>query len=213
MISTIYHANLVAIFSKTLARVKTRIIVRESNMLQTLKDASKNLATYKLTLALMKMLYRLADSIVVVSEAMGEELVDLINGIDHKIYLIHNFVNYDEISSLASEPVLHPWIEDKKSKIILSVGRLSNQKNWPLLLHSFARLRKYNKVKLIILGDGPKRKEIEGLVEKLRIKSSVSLPGFKPNPYSWMSKAEIFVLSSDFEGFPKCFGSSISMWM
>lgn len=202
LISTIYHANLVAIFSKIIARVNTKIIVRESNMHQALKNASYNQVSYKFTLTLMRLLYRLADSIIVVSKAMGEELGALINGIDHKIFLIHNFVNYEEISSLAREPVFHPWIEDKKSKIILSVGRLSSQKNWPLLLKVFAGLRRDNQVKLIILGEGPKRKEIEGMVQNLGIEDSVSLPGFKSNPYSWMSKSKIFVLSSDFEGFP-----------
>ncbi len=202
LISTIYHANLIAIFAKTIARVKTKIIVRESNMHQTLKDASYNLVTYKFTLILMRLLYPLADSIIVVSRAMGDEIVALVKGIGHKVNLIHNFINFDEVSFLANKPVLHPWIEEKKTKIILSVGRLSNQKNWPILLHAFARIRKDNDVKLIILGEGPQRKELEALVRKLGIQSSVSLPGFDSNPYSWMSKVEIFVLSSDFEGFP-----------
>ncbi len=202
LISTIYHANMVAIISKLIARVDTKVLVRESNMHQTLKEASRNVLSYRITFFLMSFLYRLSDSVIVVSQAMQKELTSLVKGLDEKIHLIYNFVDCEEVETLSKDYVNHSWLQTKRSKVILSAGRLSNQKNWPVLLDAFSKVQKDYDIKLIILGEGPERESINNLIEDLELREFVSLPGFKKNPYSWMSKSDIFILSSDFEGFP-----------
>ena len=203
LISTIYHANMVAILSSLISFTNTRIFVRDSNMHKTLKEASSSFFSYKLTFFFMKVLYRRCSGIVAVSQAMRDELKYFMPEIEHKLHLIHNFIDLDQINSLAQEEVDHPWLnEDSTSPVILSAGRLSNQKNWPLLLKAFSEVVKTKFVRLIILGEGKQRKEIEELLVELDIKDKVSMPGFKKNPFSWMARAEIFVLSSDAEGFP-----------
>ena len=203
LVSTIYHANMVSILAGMVSRAKTKIIVRESNMHKTLKDSSSSYLAYKMTFFFLKFLYRRCHAIVAVSEAMKHELNQLISGISEKLHLVHNFIDVDEIDKLVKEDVDHPWL-DKNSKIpvLLSVGRLSNQKNWPLLLKGFSELVKTKEMRLVILGEGPKRQEIESMLTELDIQDHVSLPGFKQNPFSWMQKSDGFVLSSDAEGFP-----------
>jgi len=211
LISTIYHSNMVAIASALIAFSNTKVIVRDSNMHQTLKEASSSYVSYKLTCFLMRILYRRCHAVVAVSQAMKEELSKLVPGIDEKLNLVHNFIDNDQIKLLSDEDVEHPWLNNTQTvPVILSVGRLSNQKNWPLLLHTFSDILKKREIRLIILGEGEKRKEIESLIHNLGIQDNVSLPGFVQNPFSWMAKSEIFVLSSDAEGFPNVLVQALS---
>lgn len=145
----------------------------------------------------------MSHAVVVLSTAMKEEIQDLIPGIEDKVSLIYNFVDINQINFLSKEKVDHPWFqEDFTTPVILSAGRLSVQKNYPVLINAFSDVLKTKDLRLIILGEGEKRQEIEELIAKLGIQDKVSLPGFKQNPFSWMARAEIFALSSDFEGCP-----------
>src|SRR5262249_29674868 len=83
---------------------------------------------------------------------------------------------------------------------IISVGRLIEQKDQQTLIHAFAKVRSHRPCRLIILGEGEKRATLAALAQKLGVGSDVLMPGFIANPYSWMSKSAVFVLSSKFEG-------------
>src|SRR5690606_4661510 len=93
------------------------------------------------------------------------------------------------------------WFVGSDVPIIISVGRLTLQKNYDLLLRAFARLRKEREARLVIIGDGNQRAQLEAEVTRLGLQECVLLPGFKPNPYPYMSRAALFVMSSDYEGF------------
>ena len=86
--------------------------------------------------------------------------------------------------------------------MILGVGRLTSQKNFELLIKSFSILRKSIKAKLVILGEGPLRGELENLAKDLGVEKDVHLPGFVDNPFMWMKNSKVFVLFSDYEGLP-----------
>jgi glycosyltransferase involved in cell wall biosynthesis len=83
-----------------------------------------------------------------------------------------------------------------------SVGRLEPQKDFPNLLRAFALLRKKQMARLVILGEGNLRPQLEALVKELGIEEDVQLPGFNSNPYAFMKRASVFVLSSVLEGLP-----------
>lgn len=76
------------------------------------------------------------------------------------------------------------------------------QKNYTTLIKAFALVKKEVDARLVILGDGEERKKLELLVNELGINDSVSMPGFVDNPYAYMSRADVFVLPSLWEGFP-----------
>jgi glycosyltransferase involved in cell wall biosynthesis len=82
------------------------------------------------------------------------------------------------------------------------VGRFSRQKNFPLLIRAFAQLRRSRPARLVILGDGEARPEVEALVRSLGLSGDVDLPGFDLNPFRYMRRASVYVLSSDWEGLP-----------
>nr|WP_241878977.1 glycosyltransferase [Psychrobacter sp. PraFG1]UNK05619.1 glycosyltransferase [Psychrobacter sp. PraFG1] len=85
--------------------------------------------------------------------------------------------------------------------MVLAVGRLTHQKDFATLIHAFKKVLKNKACNLIILGEGELRCELEKLIKDLNLQDNVQLPGFVNNPYAWMSKADLFVLSSIYEGF------------
>jgi len=84
--------------------------------------------------------------------------------------------------------------------VILGAGRLNPQKNFSLLLRAFAGVRQQRSARLIIMGEGPQRPELEKLAQDLGVAADVALPGYVANPYAAFSRANLFVLSSDYEG-------------
>jgi glycosyltransferase involved in cell wall biosynthesis len=76
------------------------------------------------------------------------------------------------------------------------------QKDFPTLLKAFARVRAVREARLVILGEGKKRIELETLAQELGVAAEVDLPGWVDNPFAWMARAAVFVLSSAYEGLP-----------
>ena len=146
-----------------------------------------------------------ADRVHTVSKGIMNELSKLNWVDDKKITTIYNSVNKQRILKMANQASGHPWIDHKvrfNHTVILTVGRLTRQKNHPLLIRSFANIARYRNLKLIILGDGDERKNLQSLVVDLGLAHKVSMPGWIANPFPFMFHSNVFVLSSFFEGFP-----------
>ena len=96
----------------------------------------------------------------------------------------------------------HEYLEqlDPSYRLVVACGRLVPQKNYPLLLQAFAKARSSNKLKLIILGEGRLRRQITTLAQELMISADVMLPGHITNPYPYMRRSDVFVLTSLWEG-------------
>lgn len=157
----------------------------------------------KMLPALMRMTHRHADAIVAVSRTSAEDLAEVLGPAPPRIEVIYNPVASSRILDLAAEEIDHPWFNSRQYKVILSVGRLSKQKNYPLLIEAFARvLQDEPHSRLVIIGEGEKRAELERQVRDLSIAEAVAIPGFIQNPYPYMKRAAVFVLSSIYEGLP-----------
>jgi len=102
----------------------------------------------------------------------------------------------------ADAPVEHPWFQPNQPPVILGVGRHHFQKGFDTLLRAFARVRQQMPARLVILGEGPERPNLERLAAELGVAADVDLPGFDPNPFRYMRWAGVFVLSSRYEGLP-----------
>lgn len=201
LFSTLFRANTISALAIRLARVNTKLILRHPNMLY--PEGGENLSYYsKLNKKAAIWAAKKADVLVLTSKAMERELLDLTNFDSNKIKIIHNPVPIDEIQLKAKEKSGHEWLDDKNVPVILAVGRLSYQKNFESLIRAFAELRERRESRLIILGEGEERAKLEDLVEELKMQEYVSMPGFVSNPYSYMSRCDVFVLPSKWEGFP-----------
>lgn len=98
----------------------------------------------------------------------------------------------------------YKFYNKKESKIILSIGRLNKQKGYDILLDAFSNFYKkpeFNNWKLYILGEGPDKKKLEKVIEKLNLSRSVFLLGYS-EPTQYYKKASIYIQSSIFEGMP-----------
>lgn len=152
---------------------------------------------------LIERLYPQAASIVAVSEGVARSLRGYARIEADKLRVIYNPIASASLTAKAAEPVDHPWFREA-TPVVLAVGRLQPQKDPPTLLRAFAQLRSVRPARLVILGaesDPDYRAHLEALVDELAIRSDVAFLGFVRNPFAYMARAAVLVLSSRFEGF------------
>lgn len=195
------HANIVTLWAKQLARTRTRAIVSEHNTLSS-NARQKSRWQGRLMPTLIQKFYPWADGIVAVSQGVAADLARSTQLPRTRIHAIYNPVITPDLSVKANAPLDDPWFAAKQPPVLLGVGRLTGQKDFALLVRAFARVRSHRPVRLLILGEGPNRRELEGLIDRLGVRDDVSLPGFVDNPYAYMARAGAFVLSSQWEGLP-----------
>ena len=140
--------------------------------------------------------------IVAVSQGVADDLVDGLGLRREQIRVVHNPVITPALAERAGEPVDHPFFADDGVPVILSAGRMTEQKDFPTLIRAFQRVRQRRPVRLVVLGNhGREFNEINELIASLGLSADVSLPGYDPNPYRYMARAAVYVLSSRWEGF------------
>lgn len=151
----------------------------------------------------IRYLFSGATHFVGVSQGVSDGLATAVGAPRGKITTIYNPVVAPDLHAKAAEQPDHPWLRDNGAPVLLAVGRLvEGQKDYPTLIRAFARLAARRPCRLIVLGEGDQRKEIEGLVEKFKLTDRISLPGWVENPLAFMARASLFVLSSIYEGLP-----------
>jgi len=145
--------------------------------------------------------YRLADAIVTTSAGVADDLVARFGVTRDRISVLHNPVDLRAIDAAAAEPLdrAHDWLWSHPA--IVAAGRLADAKNYPLLLDAFALVRKKLAAKLFVLGEGEREASLREQVDRLGLGSSVVFCGFQRNPWRYIARADIFALSSRYEGF------------
>ena len=146
--------------------------------------------------------YTYADAAVGVSSGLAADLAGLPGMARERVHMVYNPVVTEEMERKAREPVDHPWIGETGPPVILAAGRLDEQKDFPTLLAAFARLPTRRPARLIVLGEGRQRPHLLSLARRLGVAEHVDFPGFVDNPYAFMARASLFVLSSRHEGLP-----------
>ena len=192
--------NVIAILAKALVRGRSRLVVGEQNTLSAAMKGTR-FKRARILPSVMRRTYRKADAVVAASVGVADDLARMLEFPRDKIEVIYNPIDVSRIRTLASEAIKDPWFEKNAGDVILSAGRLTRQKDFPTLIRAFALLKCERPVRLLILGEGEDRSELEQLVNELGLNGQVRLPGFVSNPYAYMRQASIFVLSSQWEGF------------
>ena len=201
LLSAMTHTNIIAVLAKKFARVDTRVVISEHSTLGVSSDNATSLRGRYLPL-LAKRIYPWADGIVAVSNGVADDLARTLGLPRERIEVIYNPVITPELLEKAKEPVEHRWFQPDEPPVILGVGRLTKAKDFPTLLRAFALVRKRHPCRLVILGEGEERSKLEALISELGISENVDMPGFVDNPYKYMARAEVFALSSIWEGLP-----------
>jgi len=201
LLSTLLHANVAALLAGKLAGFPLRIVLREATTMSQSFERHSAFRSWR-TLQLVKLLYPAADRIVAVSNGVAVDLQRFARLPEKKIEVVYNPVVTMGLACQAEESVDHPWFLSGQPPVVLGVGRLVRAKNFQMLIRAFSHSRLRQKARLLILGEGELRVELEKLVSELKLCECVQLPGFTINPFSYMARSALCVLSSIREGFP-----------
>jgi glycosyltransferase involved in cell wall biosynthesis len=194
------QSNLTALWAKRLSRTRTRIVISELNIMSSVARYARR-RFRRIYPRIARRVFPSADGIVAVSKAVAGDLANSAALPPGRIATIHNPAVTPQMAEAARAPFSHPWFSDDSPPVVLAVGRLHWQKGFPTLLRAFARVRAARPSRLVILGEGSERESLTKLADSLGVADDVAFPGFVANPFAWMARASVFVLSSVSEGF------------
>ena len=204
------RAGRAAVLARRLAGVDTRIVMRLGTNLSTAM-AGRSAVQRWLRYWPIRRLYRRVDRIVAVSEGVADDTAAIARIPRASISVVRNPVITPELRLLAAEPCTHPLFHHGGPPVILGVGRLQRQKDFPTLIRAFARVRRRRPCRLVILGDGSGRAGLEALIADLGLEAEADLPGFQANPFPFLARADLFVLSSAWEGSPNVLTEALAL--
>jgi glycosyltransferase involved in cell wall biosynthesis len=193
------QSNLAALWARRFRGVSTAIVVSERNTMSVVARRGRH-GFRRAYPRLARRAYPSAAAIVAVSEGVADDLSRVAGIPRERIVRIDNPVVSAALFEQAKASPGHPWMAPGGPPVVLAAGRLHRQKDFPTLLRAFAQVRALRAARLVILGEGAERRQLERLARVLRVEADVALPGFVGNPYAWMARAAVFVLSSAWEG-------------
>jgi len=200
IISFIYYSNIISVLAKIISRISSTLIISEESvpfgyLLNTRMGDVKR--------ALIRFTYRKAQKIICVSKGLREYIIKYCGLPESRVIAIYNPIESEKIYKLSIEEVKHPFFDKKidGELLIISTGRLSIAKRYDILLKVIENVRERKKVNLIIIGDGELKKDLIIQRNNLKLNDCVEFIGYQQNPYAWMSKSDLFVMTSQYEGF------------
>lgn len=200
LISSANSINVISIAAARLSKTGTKVVIREAQHIT--KDSTKRHMKY-----LMKKIYPFADNIVVLSNKMRDELISILDINPKLVNVIPNSVDLEAIITKANQ---HITVNENK-KTIVSVGRLTYQKNFELLIRSVKKMPDLRNVEVLILGEGELHDELEELIRQSDLEDTVKLLGFQSNPYKYLKNADLFVLTSRYEGVSNAYLEALAL--
>jgi glycosyltransferase involved in cell wall biosynthesis len=193
--------NIIALWARRLSKVPCRLVITEHN---TLSSAVKSNNDLRLQIypKLAEWFYPWADTVIAVSTDVANDLALTAKVPQNLIKVVYNPIVTPDLQVKSEAPLDHPWFKDGEPPVVLSVGRLTDQKAFDVLIQAFSLVRKNCPARLLILGEGENRSALQALINQLGLEQDVSLMGFVQNPYQYMAHASLFVLPSRWEGLP-----------
>lgn len=203
LLTTLAHTSVATVFARNLSLLgRLPIVIREAN---TPVTGPMRWTSWKSNLAhrLMRTAYRSAAGVISVSDGVTGALREVLGVPGDKIATLYNPVVSDDLERLAAKDPGHPWLAPGQSPLVLGVGSLTPRKDFFTLIDAFALLAKEDdELRLLILGEGPQRQALQRRIEDHGLSLRIELAGFQPNPFAYMSRAAVYVLSSNLEGLP-----------
>lgn len=196
VLSFVSAANFAAINGAGLLARRPPVVISAHNNLRLAYSA------YERRLA--RAIYSRADAVVAVSSGVRRDLTDVTGVAAERVRVIHNPVPAEQVRALARTSVDHPWFQHDEPPVILSVGREAPQKDYATLLAALAEVRRKAPARLVILGELSQRyrKRLFDQARAHGVGANFDCLGFDENPYRYMARAAVVVLSSRWEGLP-----------
>ncbi|NJC06475.1 glycosyltransferase involved in cell wall biosynthesis [Sphingomonas kaistensis] len=190
-----WPCTVLAVAAKMVARSNAKLLLSDHTFLS---DHYASPRTRRILRLSMKALYPRAEHRVAVSKGAAADVAKLAGLSDSEVEVIYNPVDLPEVVA-ENAAARQQW--QGASPRIISVGAFKAEKNHDLLIRAFARVvQRFPDARLVILGEGALRAHLEALRDDLGLGDKVRLPGFQLDPWPYLAGADLFVLSSDYEG-------------
>lgn len=190
VMTTMLKPNIFMAFAMMVSGYKGKVILRESNN----RSACKT--TWLEHKAVSFFYGKYASKVIALTKGVKEDLVKNFNVPSNKIQVVYNPIDIEGIQKSAAED-----ISLKGDNVIVATGRLVEQKDYPTLIKAMDDLKKDTNFHLYILGKGPLENTIQQMIHDKGLEKYITLEGFQANPYKYLSHADVFILSSAWEGF------------
>ncbi|WP_170427965.1 glycosyltransferase [Ruegeria arenilitoris] len=206
--SALEEAGLIALLARSLSGKSLPVIPSIRNRLT--EEARLGGMKRRGVIVLARRFFRQADALIAVSDGVAEDAAQVLDLPVDRISVIRNPTIVPEMIARSKLPIDDPWFSTDAPPVVLACGRLSAQKDYKTLIRAFAEVRKTQAVRLLILGEGPMRSQLHEQISDLSLADDIALPGFDPNPFRYMARCSVFVLSSIFEGSPNVLVQAIA---
>lgn len=203
-------AGRAAVLARRLSGVTFQLVMRPGTTVSE-RVAKRGVLKRWRAYRLIRATYRAAAAVVGNSEGVVEDIASIAGLPPERMHLIRNPVVTPDLATRAGQPLDHPWFAPGQPPVILGLGGLRTQKGFDILLAAFARLRAGRPCRLLILGEGRLRGELLEQSAHLGVAADFALPGFDPNPYPYLARAALFVLSSRWEGSPNALTEALAI--
>ncbi len=213
VISNIFTQNITAGLTKFLLSEELRKDIKFIAVERTTDFSINRGQWYKLPYRIfIKKIYENFDYIVAVSNLTKKDLIRAFFLKENKIKVIHNPLDIKKIKELALEDIDNKFQEIyDRFKIIVNASRFSKQKRLDLLIKAFSKLvRRRKNIKLVLIGEGEEKENIKRLIKDLKLNNEVLLIPFQKNPFPYIKRAYMFVITSEEEGFPRAVIESLA---
>lgn len=204
------RAGRAAVLARALSGIRVPIALRLGTNLSA-SLAERPALAHWLRIWPIRLLYPAIERIIAVSEGVAEDTARIARLPQASIQVIRNPVITPRLYALAARPCPHPWFDPGQPPVILGAGRLQVQKDFLTLIRAFAQVRKKRPCRLMILGEGKMRGELEALIAELGLEEDVALPGFRRDLPAYLARAALFVLSSRWEGSPNVLTEALAL--
>ena len=199
LISHLSHANLAAVLAMRPLQIPTRLLLVEHLTMSAYKGTT---VKDRLIQPLARWLFKHADAVAAVSHGAARDLEEQLRMPSESVHVLYNPVVDASLEQKRQESLSHSWLDASDQPLVVGIGRLTEQKDFGTLIRAYAQIANPSSCRLVILGEGEERAELEELVRQLGLEERVLLPGFVENPYAWLNRADLFVLSSRWEALP-----------
>jgi glycosyltransferase involved in cell wall biosynthesis len=201
VLSAMNYANVAAATACSLSRTSVKLISSEHANFGSEVEGPVTLKQ-KIVFKLLRFAYKRVHSLIAVSAGVADDVSAYTGYPIEKIKIIYNPIYNENLVKRSEKPLAHPWFAEKKNSVIVAAGRLTHIKGFDVLIDAFALAsEKRGDLRLVILGEGELRGSLQEQILSKSLEDKVSLLGFVENPYPFMKKASLFVLSSRMESF------------
>lgn len=211
ILSALTHVNVItAVVCASLGWSK-RLSVSERNTFSLDRKVNNGLVM-RITYGVAPYIYRLIPNpVIAVSKGVADDLVDCSIARQQDVCTASNPVITEDTREAAKQDAKHPWLVNHECKTVVAVGRLSDQKGFDMLIDAFSLVSKEIKARLVIFGEGELRTALQAQIDRLDLTAHVDLAGYTDNPIAEIQQADLFVLSSRFEGSPNVLVEAMSV--